>query len=38
MGKDELDFGHFDKRFDNTYEVVAPEFGDFHQRRADFIA
>ncbi|EGR34574.1 hypothetical protein IMG5_006600 [Ichthyophthirius multifiliis] len=38
MRKDYLDFSHFDKRFENNYEVVAPEFGDLQQKRAQFIA
>ncbi len=33
MGKDQLDFSHFDKRFSNKYEVVGPEFGEFHTKR-----
>ena len=38
MGKDQLDFSHFEKGFDNQYDIVAPEFGDLHQKRAEFIA
>ena len=30
MGKDQLDFSHFEKSFDNQYDIVAPEFGDLH--------
>ena len=32
-----VDYSHFDPKFTNKLEKVAPEWGDFHQRRAEWI-
>ncbi len=33
-----IDFQHFDKKFINEYERVGPEFGELHEKRAQFAA
>jgi len=34
----QIDYAHFDPKFNNALEPIAPEFGEFHERRNQWIA